>query len=214
MEEKIKEEEEEKTRMEELEVDQQLNQELENEIKEKVESANEEPIKQTTVQEMENMTVSSTIVTPQCTESTSTIEITELTEDVPEMSENIPETKEDDETETIQVQDGEPSIEISFTNITMENQREVLKFLYRVLKNNSKEEKTKNGKFVVHPHFYFDYVGLVNEIVPEYNTIIKESLPLKKKEIRFKNETKCFNCNEVGHDVKTCPEVRRRLSYF
>jgi hypothetical protein len=212
MEEKIKEEEKTRTE-EELEVDQ--NQEPENEIKEIVEP-DEEPIIQTTVQEMENTTVSSIMVTPECTESNMTIEITELSKEVPEMSEHIPETKEDDETETetIQVQGGEPSIEIAFTNVTMENQREVLKFLYRVLKNNSKEEKTKNGKFVVHPHFYFDYVGLVNEFVPEYNTIIKESLPLKKKEIRFKNETKCFNCNEVGHDVKSCPEVSRRLSYF
>jgi hypothetical protein len=54
----------------------------------------------------------------------------------------------------------------------------------------------------------------MNESIPEYNTIIKECLPLKKQEIRFKTETKCFNCNETGHDIKTCPQVRCFLLTF
>eukprot|EP01080_Neovahlkampfia_damariscottae_P007253 gene7253-11571_t len=103
----------------------------------------------------------------------------------------------------------EEMIEISFQNISIENQKEIIKHIHRVLKNQEKEEIKKSGNFKIYKDFLIDQVGLQNESIPIYDKNMTESLPLKK-ETKFKYVGRCFNCSSFDHEIRSCPHSKNQ----
>jgi len=116
----------------------------------------------------------------------------------------------------------ERMIDVSFQNISIESQRNVIRFIQNILRiedeqqqqqqTEEKEKQKKSGNLKIYKNFIIDQIGLQNESIPVYEKNISESLPLKR-ETRYRYIPRCFNCSSFEHEAKSCNQLKNQREF-